>query len=362
MVRIILSTVFALSLVACGGQSDRTDSSESSRKKAMPTASGDPGEIVIVTDKLKYEGALGDAIKEVFLAEVPGLTREEPMFTLRVIEPTDFNRIFRLSRNLVYIVSLEGNSAADRWLQNTFSEASKELIRNNPDRFMETSEDQFANNQKVLQLFAKDDISLAKKIKENAKTIQNYFNNAEKERLSKSLGMSVASREIVSKIRTTLGASIKVPAEYELAMLQKDFAWVRFLPGRGPSKNLFIYKKNYTSEEEFSKENVIKLRNEVGKKYIYGDPENKASYMITETEYMYPIFRQINFRDKYTMEMRGAWKTKNFSVGGPFVSYTLVDEEEGALYYIEGFVIHPNEKHRELIREMESLLNTFRLQ
>lgn len=360
MVRIILSMVIICSLVACGG--DSSSSSASQNNRVLPPAAGDPGEIVIVTDRDKYAGALGEAIKEVFLAAVPGLTREEPMFTLRVIEPSEFNRIFRLSRNLVYIVSLEGNSPADRWLQNTFSEASKDLIRDNPERFMETSENQFAKNQKVLQLFAENDAALATKIKDNAKVIQNYFNNAEKERLSESLGMSVASREIVNRIRETLGASIKVPAEYELAMLQKDFAWVRFLPGRGPSKNLFIYKKNYTTEEEFLKENVIQLRNEVGKKYIYGDPENKASYMITETEYMDPVFRQINFRGKFTVEMRGAWKTKNFSVGGPFVSYTFVDEEEGMLYYVEGFVIHPNEKHRELIREAESLINTFRLQ
>mgnify|MGYP005840849909 CR=1 FL=1 len=357
MVRIIISMVLVFLIVACGSKNGDSNSSN----KVLPPASGDPGEIVIVTDKSKYNGALGDAIKEVFLAEVPGLTREEPMFTLRVIEPTDFNRIFRLSRNLVYIVSLEGNSSADRWLQNTFSKASKELIRNNPDRFMETSENQFAKNQKVLQLFAENDKALAEKIRENAKVIQNYFNNAETERLSESLGMSVASREIVNRIREKLGVSIKVPAEYELAMLQKDFAWMRFLPGRGPSKNLFIYKKNYTSEAAFTEENVIKLRNEVGKKYIFGDPENKASYMVTETKYLDPVFRKINFRGKYTIEMRGAWKTNNFSVGGPFVSYTFVDEEEGILYYVEGFVIHPNEKHRELIREMESLLNTFRL-
>ena len=82
--------------------------------------------------------------------------------------------------------------------------------------------------------------------------------------------------------------------------------------------------------------------------------------MITENKYMQPVFRNINFRDKYTVEMRGAWKTNNFSVGGTFVSYTFVDEQKGKLYYIEGFVIFPNEDHRELIREMESLLTTFR--
>ena len=105
---------------------------------------------------------------------------------------------------------------------------------------------------------------------------------------------------------------------------------------------------------------MIKLRNEVGKKYVFGDPDNEESFMTTEDVYVKPVFRNINFDGKYTVETKGVWKTNNLSVGGTFVSYTFVDEETNRLYYVEGFVIHPNEDHRELIREMESLLTTFR--
>lgn len=326
----------------------------------LPDATGEPGEIVVVMNKRKYDGALGDAIKEVFREPVPGLTRTEPMFTIRVIEPFEFNRIFKLARNLVYIVSLEGNSAADKWLQGTFGEDSKQAIINDPNRFMQTSENQHAKGQKVLQLFGKDDKTLISNILENSEIIQNYFNIAEKERLADDIRMSTASRAILNRVNDQLGISIKIPANYELAMLEDDFMWARYLPSVGPSKNLFVYTKDYKSQEEFEHENIIKLRDEIGQKYIYGDPENPESFMITENVYMKPVFRNINFHDKYTVEMKGAWKTNNFSVGGTFVSYTFVDEAKGKLYYIEGFVIYPNEDHRELIREMESLLTTFR--
>ena len=366
MKRLYAILVFtALLSVACnqrkeGANVDAEGNATAKNENFLPEASGEPGEIVVVMNKNKYDAELGEAIKEVFREPVPGLSRSEPMFTIRVIEPFEFNRIFKIARNLVYVVSYEGQSAADKWLQATFSESSKETIFNNPDRFMQTSDNQFAKNQKVLQLFGKDDKTLAKNIRENAQLIQNYFNIAEKERLADKLQMSVASRNIVNKVIDQLGVSIKIPASYELAMLEDDFMWARYLPAVGPSKNLFVYTKDYTSQDEFKQENIIALRNEIAKKYIYGDPENPESYMITETNYMKPVFRNINFRDKYTVEMRGAWKTNNFSVGGTFVSYTFVDEAKGKLYYIEGFVIHPNESHRELIREMESLLTTFR--
>lgn len=365
MKKLAAYVLIALLVFACSGkkegeQLDEEGNSQAKNDAFLPDATGEPGEIVIVMNKRKYEGALGEAIKEVFREPVPGLTRSEPMFTIRVIEPFEFNRIFKLARNLVYVVSLEGNSAADKWLQGTFSESSKEMILNDPSRFMQTSDNQFAKGQKVLQLFAKDDESLINSIVENAEVIQNYFNIAEKERLANSLQMTVASRGILNRVNDQLGITIKIPGSYELAILEDDFMWARYLPAVGPSKNLFVYVKDYESQDEFQHDKIIQLRDSIGKKYIYGDPENEESFMITENQYMKPVFRNINFRDKYTVEMKGAWKTNNFSVGGTFVSYTFVDEQKGKLYYIEGFVIHPNENHRELIREMESLLTTFR--
>lgn len=363
-------TLIILSLiVACSGDPKQEEivtdgegkSVKAKNKSFLPDAAGESGEIVIVMNKKKYDDKLGDAIKAVFRETVPGLTRPEPMFTIRVIEPFEFNRIFKVARNLVYVVSYEGNSAADKWLQGTFGEASKERIFKNPDLFMQTSEDQYANGQKILQLFGTTDDALIKNMTSKSQLVQNYFNIAEKARLANDLRMSTASKIVLRKVNDHLGVNIKIPSGYELAALEDDFAWVRALPAVGPSKNLFIYSKPYTSETEFETDNVIKLRDEVGKKYIFGDPENKESFMVTETKYMQPVFRNINFNDQYTVETKGAWKTNNFSVGGTFVSYTFVDEASERLYYIEGFVIHPSEDHRELIREMESLLTTFRV-
>lgn len=366
MKKFALLFLVLFTVLSCSSSSDKGESTDkdgkptkAKRSAALPDASGEPGEIVIIVNKRKYDGALGDALKEVFLENVKGLTRSEPLFTVRVVEPFEFNRIFKIARNLVYVTSFEGNSAADKWLQGIYSEESKQRILNNPDFFMQTSREQYADGQNVLQLFGKDDATLIKNLKENASVIQNYFNMAERKRLAETIRMSSASRAILTQVNNKLDINIKIPAGYELAMLEDDFMWVRYLPAVGANKNLIVYEKEYESQDEFKIENIIKLRNEVGKKYVYGDPENPESFMTTETEYMQPITRTIDFNGHYTVEMKGAWKTNNLSVGGTFVSYTFVDEETNKLYYLEGFVIHPNEDHRELIREMESLLTTF---
>lgn len=355
--------LLALSFVLFACEEEKKENSVTSKtmsSSVLPEAGGEPGEIVIIVNRKKYDAELGEAIKEVFREHINGMTRREPMFTIRVVEPFAFNRIFKIARNLVYITSFEGNSAADKWLQGIYSEESKQKIIAEPSRYMQTSNDQYAKGQNVMQLFGKDDATLIKNLKENKELIQNYFNIAERNRMAKEIKMSTASRSILQKVNKEHNYNIKIPAGYELAMLEEDFMWVRSLPPVGASKNLIVYYKDYQDRSEFEHDNVIKLRNEVGEKYVYGDPENKESFMTTEIVHVKPVFREINFDGKYTVETKGVWKTNNLSIGGTFVSYTFVDEETNRLYYVEGFVIHPNEEHRELIREMESLLTTFR--
>ncbi len=358
-----------LLLAACTGESsDKKSADESGEEKKakntsfLPDAAGEYGEVVIVMNKDQWSGEVGVALKEVFHASVPGLLRNEPYFVTRIIDPFQFNKLLKTAKNLVYVTTLKGNQPADKWLQNTFSDESKERIRANPGMFMNTSDDQYAKGQKVLQLFGKDQKTLIANLNkpENQEKIRNYFNIAEKQRLANELGMSSATRNIVAGLKEKFGYTIKIPGSYELAMSEDDFMWARYLPATGASKNLFVYFKDYTSEEEFEKAKIIGLRNEIGKKYIFGDPDNPESFMTTEETYVPIASRTINFNENYTVETKGAWKTNNNSIGGSFVSYTFVDEESKRLYYIEGFVIHPNEEHREAIRQLEALLTTFR--
>lgn len=359
-----------LLIVACDNKSsnkiqdEKADNGKNTRDTSLlPEAAGEYGEIVIVMNKDRWNGELGVSLKEVFHASVPGLLRNEPYFVTRIIDPFQMTKLLKAAKNLVYVTTFDSQHPADKYLQNTFTEGSKQRIANEPNLFMNTSDDQFARGQKVLQLFAKDEKTLMEQLSksETQVKIRNFFNIAERERLAKELKMSSSTRSIVASLRDKFGYTIKIPGNYELAMSEDDFMWARYLPPVGASKNLFVYFKEYTSEEEFQQAQIIGLRDEIGKKYIFGDPKNPESYMTTELDFVPLSFRNINFNNNYTVETKGAWKTNNKSIGGSFVSYTFADVENKRLYYIEGFVIHPNETHREAIRELESLLTTFRV-
>ena len=156
-------------------------------------------------------------------------------------------------------------------------------------------------------------------------------------------------------------ADIQIPFGYKLVINEKDFVWVRQINPRD-DKDIFIARKKYTSPDQFKKDSLIKFRDEVCKKYLFEDPEVSNSYLITETTVPFlPVeSRQINFKNHFSMETRGLWRANNYSMGGPFVSYALVDEATGYFYYLEGFTFSPSRSQREIMRELETILFTFK--
>jgi hypothetical protein len=163
---------------------------------------------------------------------------------------------------------------------------------------------------------------------------------------------------ISANIKEKLGCDLKVPFGYEIALQDDDFIWLRnFSPD--VDKSIYISWVDYTSEELFSLDSLLRLRTALSKPYILYKPEDKESYLLTETE-NFDVFREeINFKGSFAVELRGLWRLNNYYMGGPFLSYSIVDETTNRLYYIEGFLYSPGKEQRDYMRELETILKTF---
>ena len=72
-----------------------------------PKARGAIGEIVLAIDSVKWDGPVGDALREVFQSDVPGLIRGESMFDIRKIDPSAMSRIFKMSTNIIFVTTFD---------------------------------------------------------------------------------------------------------------------------------------------------------------------------------------------------------------------------------------------------------------
>ncbi|EPR67903.1 DUF4837 family protein [Cyclobacterium qasimii] len=339
-------------LIFAGCESNTGANSDSNKPKARGTL----GEIILVIDSTKYAGPVGDALKNVFESNIEGIIREESMFYMRKVDPRKMTRILKMASNIIFVTTFDDRSGGSRTIANQFTPESIEKSKADSSIFMLRNQNEFAVGQEVLYLFGENEPELIKNIEANKQALQNLFSNKEKEILSAAL-FSRKNGEVSEMAKGKFGVELSLPASYQFVKEEENFIWCRQPTPRidKPDISVFFYQTAYEDESQVFPENIIKLRDEITRNTIFGDPEQPESFVVTEKQQP-PIFRNIRIDGQYSTEMRGSWKTNNLSMGGSFLSYTVVDEEKGMIFYMEGFVYYPNEAHRASLREIETIL------
>lgn len=326
----------------------------------LPSATGVPGDIYLVMDSAQWKGALGATLDSMLNAEMPGLPREESIFKVRWINPVKLNSTLKRNRNLIFVMTLDRNSQGGYALRKLFTPESLEKIKSNADQYSMTDNNVFAKNQMIMYLFGKDEKTLLKNIRGHKKGIVDFLEQKERERLSNALFRGTSTQGIRETINREYQCDLKVPYGYKIADNQKNFIWLRQINPRD-DKDVFIARKPYKSSDDFKKENILGFRDEVCAQYLFGDPDRPDSYLMTETRPYIPVkLDTINFNKSFAIRVRGLFRSNDFMLGGPFEGIALVDEGTHQFYYIEGFTISPGVPQREIMRELETVLYSFR--
>jgi hypothetical protein len=79
------------------------------------------------------------------------------------------------------------------------------------------------------------------------------------------------------------------------------------------------------------------------------------------TELMVPVsYEHFMHNDHHVVELRGLWKVEGDLMGGPFVCFAHIDEENNRIVVTDGYVYAPEKpEKRNLIWEVQSLLYSF---
>lgn len=317
-------SIFLFSITSC----------EEMNERILPTVSGKSGDLLVVVDSNNWNHQTGEAIQNIFSVEQSGLPQREAIFNLIKVPHRSFARIFHTMRNII-MVDIE---------------PSKETK-------ISITEDVWAGTQLVVTITAPNDKVAAQTIEKNATTLLDYFNNRERERLQDKYKVNANSKN-AKYLEGKYGVKINLDDLYVVAKETDDFIWMRKekMVGEHPvSYGMLIYTYPYVSDSTFDVHNLVAKRNEVTKEYVAGG--NEDSYMQTYLEYV-PREKEINLKGIYVKELRGLWQMQGDFMGGPFISYTMVDEPNNRVITIDGYVYAPKFDKREFIRELEALALT----
>lgn len=348
----IILMLFAGVLTSCG---DSGRSKEDVGTSNLPMAQGKEREVFLVIDSATYAGEVGEILRDIYASPVPGLLKDEPWFKLRTINPLAMTETLRRQANMIFVTTLDSDSRQGRKMQSYFTEESLEIIRNEPDRFMLSSKDEYARGQEVIYLFGETKDQLVQNLEKNRLKLRNYMINRALTSITKDIKAD-DDEGIAKELREDRGYSIVVPKGFYIAREFENLVWIR-QPDQRIDKSIFIYSIPYTDKKSFQNERIMALRDSVTKQFLY-DIDKRDLYF--EVEPLVPMYtEEFTFNGKYAVETRGMWKLNDQSVGGPFLSYMFVDDATNTLYYLDGFIIAPGQDKVEDLFELEAILSTF---
>lgn len=254
-------------------------------------------------------------------------------------------------------MTLDSETYQSQRIRDYFTNNSLKMIQKDPSLYMTIHRDEFAKGQTVLYLFSQTEEQLIEKLKANQEQLVGLFEHTTLEAVKDKIFRSKES-DLMAALKEDFGFDLTIPYGWELAKQRDNFVWIRMLENQS-EHDIFIYSQPYNDQTIF--EDIGAFRDQITEKYLR-DSEKPDLYITRQIQEYVPMeTKQISFKGSYAIEARGLWKISDNSGGGPFVSYTIVDEANQKVYYIEGYVYSPGTDKKNLVREVNAILSTFNL-
>lgn len=314
-------------------------------------------ELSVIAPRALADSSFKDSLNEWYGKAIGGLPfGGEPTFSLRITDETYLKGYFILHSNVVMLMprnllhKFKANLSKTAFL--TLEKASKQgkeaLVLN----------DLWASPQKVLVYFTDDVSSMKQMLSEKKEHLLHSAIMSERETGAKRLfRSSMGSDSFALNLMKTYGFALRKKAGMRVALNDGDFYWLREESGKYDLA-ILIYSEDYTGPEQLSPESIVRRRNRYTAQHIQGTLP--GTFMKVSSAKEVPLqIQESNFNGRFAVEMRGWWELENDFMGGPFVNYTLYDEQLKKVITLEGYVYAPNEPKIEHLRELEVILHTF---
>lgn len=326
---------FALIVLAFVGCREFHTLSKDGRKPIQ----GGAYEVLVVCDNSEWESPLGTKLRELLEQPVEMLNQNEPMFNVLRITSGDLRHLLLQHRNILKVVISDKVAQAQ----------------------INAQYDLDAAPQIVLTFQAPTQKAALEYLEANGDALTKVLEIAERNRT-----IAYAEKHNVKVLNDLLHSEFdidaKIPKGYELRSQSENFLWASYeFPTA--SQGFFCYSYPYRGKGSLTADYLVAMRNSFAKR-IPGPSD--GSYMITVEQIpdaegkgvlpLRPLYRSVVVNGREWIEMRGFWDVENDYMGGPFVSYTTVNDATNEVFTIDCYVFSPKYGKRNFLRPLEHLV------
>lgn len=332
-------------------------------------ASGPDEQITVVIDSTRWNGPVGEAIREYITPYVSTLPTPERPFDLQQMSLTD-ERVFddvRAQKNVVFIAPLSDSTHEASFLRTRLSEEAEQAVQEGQTAVV-ARPNLWRQSQRVFFVTAATPQQLIEALEQSGEQIQDSFHEVTLERMEREMFEKERQRELEDSLMQRHDFAVNVQHDYVIATdtttESEGFLWLRRLLS-DTRRELVIYYKENAHPSELTADWIYATRDSLTERYLRG---NVDGYV--QIDYRRPLETEnTDFLDRYAYVTRGLWhmagESENgelllYGGGGPFVSYAFYDQAQDRLYLIDGMVFAPNYGKRTFIRQMEVIAHTFR--
>ncbi len=320
-------------------------------------ASGQPSEVVVAMDSSRIEGPIGLALTDTYGAYIRTMPRREPMYDIKF---RDFKTQAELqsiqkSRNLIFAGTLDEDSNTGMFLRSILSQDVQNRVRSGELREI-TLRDRWYRDQWIVIYTGTDEQEIAERIRNGSRGQLKSLYDIELERWTEEVYRRGEQPLLADTLMMEHGFKIRVQHDYERGIDTTDFVSLRrYLP----DNDRWIWFHWIDGVENFdtvTQEWIHARRDSLLEIYIRGTREDAFTRTdrrrSLETSYML-----LNGRPTY--ESKGMWVMNDYSMGGPFINYTMYDARQKRIYLMEFGQFSPRYRQRRFLYQFEAIARTF---
>ena len=353
--RYLISILLLTTLASCSNQ-------ENPRFKVKPSALGVMNEIVVISDDDIWSSIVGDTVRHYFEGVYPLTPRPEPIFDLRQYEVAEINfqPLKKELRTYLILANLaDTESEATQFVSRDLGEERIARAKSDPTFNTSVGKDKWANGQILIYLFAYGTDALATAVEQHFNGISSRINEHDAVQLYQSTYAKGHNRGLTSRLVERFGAEIDLPFDFQLVLDKEDengLIWVRKEMKEGVA-NIAIREYDYTSTDLISKQ-AAKERFDAFGTHVSSKREN--TFIVINDRDLPILEFDRTISNRYAKEWRGIWEMENDFMGGPFMSYAVVNETTGKLLVVDSFIFAPGKKKRNAMQQLDLIVKSLK--
>jgi hypothetical protein len=224
--------------------------------------------------------------------------------------------------------------------------------RENPNQFSTAGMDKWARGQLIVYIMGDGQEDLAKNITRAFPRVSHRIREHDNPQLDAQTYMNGSSTELSRLIVKEFGIKLKIPGDFELAVNDDNFLWIR-RDNREVTSSIVIKTFPYKDKLQMQLDGLIDMRERIG-----GLIEGTTAGSVMHTNNMdLPVYTYPkDIAGRYAIESRGIWEMTGDYLGGPFINFAIIDGDR--IIVIDAFVYAPGKDKRDYIQQLELVISS----